>query len=106
MVYTEHYTGPHAGTITIDRADPRALVLDEILIEALEHSSLRASVIRLQAPPDTGWCAVGPGVCEYPSHPFCFTGWLMSIDLPGRKLIYRIGRYRRADNCWEASWPD
>ena len=107
IVYTEHYSGPEAGTVTIDRADPFALVLDEILIEALcRDPRPRSSVLRLRPAPETGWCAVGPGVCEYPSHPFCFTGWLMSIDLPGKTLVYRIGRFRSVDNTWEASWPD
>lgn len=110
IIYTEHYHGLQAGTITIQRADPRALVLDEILHETLERwppaRSARSSVLRLQGPPDTGWCDGGPGVCTYPSHPFCFTGWLLHVDLPGRHLVYRIGKYRPEDNCWEASWPD
>lgn len=107
VVYTQHYHGPQAGTVTIDRADPRALVLDEILNDALERPrTLLASVLRLQPAPDTGWCDGGPGVCQYPSHPFCFTGWLLHLDLPGRHLVYRIGKYRPEDNCWEASWPD
>lgn len=107
VVYTVHHDGPLAGTVTIDRADPFALVLDEILHEAINPiKTLRTSVLRLENPPDTGWCDVGPGVCEYVSHPFCFTGWLMHIDLPGRHLVYRIGKFRAKDNCWEASWPD
>ena len=104
VVYTEHYAGPEDGTVTIDRADPHALVLDEILHEALEGSSLRASVLRLRRAPT--FCTTPRDECGYPSHPLCFTGWFMDIDLPGRPLVYRIGRFRPAENTWEASWPD
>lgn len=107
VVYTVHFHGPLAGTVTIDQADPHALVLDEILHEALApRRTVRTSMLRLQGPPDTGWCDGGVRVCEYPSHPFCFTGWLMHVQLPGRTVIYRIGKFRAVDNCWEASWPD
>lgn len=108
VVYTQHYDGPQAGTVTLDRADPFVLVLDEVLHETmLRPLTLQGvPVFRLQGPPDTGWCDVGPGVCGYPSHPFCFTGWLLHIELPGHHLIYRVGKYRPEGNRWEAAWPD
>lgn len=108
IVYSETIAHDGTRTLIIERADPTALVLDEILHEVLERprSTLRSSVLRLQGAPDTGWCDGSPGVCQYPSHPFCFTGWLLHLDLPGGHLVYRIGKYRPEHNCWEASWPD
>lgn len=103
IIYTEHYVGPQAGTVTIDRCDPHALVLDEILHEA-RNLKPRAKLISLRRA--SGFCEIPRDECEYPSHPLCFTGWLMTVDLPGRPTVYRIGKYRSRDNCWEASWPD
>lgn len=115
VIFTSHYdTDP--PTITIDQADPHVLVTDDILTEAAVVGPRRfwGSLLRVEpptgTPPPTPWaswhdhCLDAENQCDIPDR--CFTNWLLHLDIPGRHLVYRIGKYRAAQNVWEASWPD
>lgn len=105
VVYTWHYDGPLAGTVTIDQADPTCKVLDEILHDALAGGPKFGQVVKLRRAPT--FCTTPRPECGYPSHPLCFTGWTMLVEIPnGTRLVYVIGRYFPEDNTWEARWPD
>lgn len=99
VVFTVEYHGD-TSTVTIDQADPHVLVNDEVLNQACTHPT---QFIRMEPSPHERYCQPP---CAYPSHPFCWTDWLLHLDIPGRHLIYRIGKYRLDQNAWEASWPD
>lgn len=104
VIFTQHYDTdpPH---ITIDRADPHVLVTDQTLNDIYANRGRRwhGSVLRLDPSPPKRYCEPP---CQYPSHPFCWTDWLLHLDVAGRHLVYRIGKYRLEQNIWEASWPD
>jgi hypothetical protein len=118
VVMTRHYAqdGRTVDHLTIDRADPHILVSDDLLTEVAHNiadtdqpvgepyyaESYRFGM-RLECGPRPRLCGAG---CTYPSHPFCWTDWLLHIDAKDQHLVYRLTAYDREQEAWRASWPD
>jgi hypothetical protein len=108
LIFTQTYTDP--PTVTIEQADPHVLINDELLNSA--HRSPGLYLLRVEPPPGltpAPWAVwhdhdVDKDPCVYPGQ--CFVNWILHVDIPGRHLVYRIGKYRFESNRWEASWPD
>lgn len=98
LIFTQTYLDDKAHTVTIEQADPHILIADQLLQKASDNPGW--NYIRLER--GSG------GTCEHRlCHPTdCWTDWLLHVDIPGRHLVYRIGKYRLNENLWEASWPD
>jgi hypothetical protein len=90
---TRHYPrapGDFAG-ITIDRADPRILITDEML----------RLIARGHCTPYAKFCAMRPR-----PHGGDFTGGKLEIRDASRKVVYIIRECKPIMRCWLAEWPD
>lgn len=118
VVMTRHYAqdGWTVEHVTVDHADPHILVSDDLLNEVAQdfadanqspgepyYAESYRSSLRLECSPHPRFCGDS---CTYPSHPFCWTDWLLHIDAKDRHLVYRLTGYDRDWQAWRAAWPD